>query len=71
MALELPKLYSCPWCYQKENSEGNVGQKKDVAKQNATKVVKGVEKQNSNIKVKKREVPTSKKVVESSKKITE
>lgn len=42
-----------------------------MAKQNATKVVKGVEKQNSNIKVKKREVPTSKIVVESSKQITE
>lgn len=56
---------------QEENSVANEGQKKVMAKQNATKVVKGVEKQNSNIKVKKREVPTSKIVVESSKQITE
>ncbi|OIT32401.1 hypothetical protein A4A49_08259 [Nicotiana attenuata] len=53
---------------QEENSVGNGGQKKGMAKQNATKVDKGVAKQNANINVKKREEPTNKEVAESSKK---
>ncbi|OIT22576.1 hypothetical protein A4A49_30549 [Nicotiana attenuata] len=50
---------------QEENSAGNRGQTKDMAKQNATKVDKGVAKHNANINDKKREVPTNKEVAES------